>query len=283
MRYQPLTYEHKDLLFERLKNIHTDLSEYSFSNLYLFRKTHDYAILQDKEIFIVGKTYEGKSFLMPTKDIRSMDYEYLMTVSRDFDFLFPVPEEWLGFFETKPVRKKFVDGDSDYIYTLEKMATYQGTKLHSKKNLLNQFLSLYVPQAKPLTQKLMPDAFRILEHWQEDSGNAKSTTDYYACHEALAMYDDLVLCGGIYYVGREPAGFVIGEEINPSMFALHFVKGIREYKGIYQYMYNHFANILPKKYLYLNFEQDLGIPALKIAKTSYHPDKILKKYRISLR
>ena len=45
-------------------------------------------------------------------------------------------------------------------------------------------------------------------------------------------------------------------------------------------MYNHFAKILPKKYAFLNFEQDLGKLALRIAKSSYDPDRILKKYRI---
>jgi uncharacterized protein len=45
-------------------------------------------------------------------------------------------------------------------------------------------------------------------------------------------------------------------------------------------MYNHFAKILPKQYAFLNFEQDLGKLALRIAKSSYDPDRILKKYRV---
>ena len=46
-------------------------------------------------------------------------------------------------------------------------------------------------------------------------------------------------------------------------------------------MFNHFANMLPRKYEFLNFEQDLGKLALKIAKSSYHPDRMLNKYRVS--
>ena len=138
-----------------------------------------------------------------------------------------------------------------------------------------------MPEARPLTQYLMNDALGILDVWQEDVGEEKATTDYFPCREALERYDELVLCGGIYYVEGEPAGFVIGEEIRADMFALHFAKGKRKFKGLYQYMYNHFAKILPKQYAFLNFEQDLGKLALRIAKSSYDPDRVLKKYRVS--
>ncbi len=48
-------------------------------------------------------------------------------------------------------------------------------------------------------------------------------------------------------------------------------------------MYNNLANLLPKKYNYFNFEEDLDKEALKIAKSSYVPDAMLKKYRVSIR
>ncbi len=126
----------------------------------------------------------------------------------------------------------------------------------------------------------MNDAREVLEVWQEDVGEEKRATDYFPCREAFERYDELVLCGGIYYVEGEAAGFVIGEEIQSDTFALHFAKGKRKFKGLYQYMYNHFAKILPKQYAFLNFEQDLGKLAIRIAKSSYHPARVLKKYRI---
>jgi hypothetical protein len=166
---------------------------------------------------------------------------------------------------------------------VEQLATYKGSKFHDKKNLLNQFLSLYTPQARPLTQELMKDAQNILDAWQEDIGGEKASTDYFPCQDGLRLYDELVLCGGIYYVNEEPAGFIIGEEINDAMFVLHFAKGKRKFKGLYQYMYNHFVGILPRQYTHINFEQDLGKLALKIAKSSYHPQQMLHKYRVSFK
>ncbi len=282
MLREKLSLEHKDLLHPRLKQARSFLSEYSFSNLYLFREAHDYELLrEDDAVFISGRTYDGKRFIMPTGEISMSDLAVLRKIIGGYDFVFPVPEEWIGAFGAAGVQASFLEGDSDYIYSVEELATYRGRKFHDKKNLLNQFLSLYTPQPCPLTAERMKDARDILEAWQEDVGGGKADTDYFPCCEGLKLYEELVLCGGIYYVDGEPAGFIIGEEINDTMFVLHFAKGKRKFKGMYQYMYNHFAGILPGQYTHISFEQDLGKLALKIAKASYHPQQMLHKYRIT--
>jgi len=282
MSLEKLGWEHQALLQGRLKTAGLSFSEYSFPNLYLFREVHDYHVLTVPEgVFISGRAYDGRRFLMPTEKIREEKAAAALGLLKDGEYLFPVPEEGLSVFKGKNVSTGFSDDDSDYVYTVEKLSAYKGQKLHGQKNLLNQFLSRYMPEARPLTQYLMNDALGILDVWQEDVGEEKATTDYFPCREALERYDELVLCGGIYYVEGEPAGFVIGEEIRADMFALHFAKGKRKFKGLYQYMYNHFAKILPKQYAFLNFEQDLGKLALRIAKSSYDPDRVLKKYRVS--
>ncbi len=109
-------------------------------------------------------------------------------------------------------------------------------------------------------------------------------TDYRPCLEALDRYEELVLCGGIYYATDEPAGFVLGEELNPETFVLlHFAKAQTMFKGIYQYLFNNFAKILPPPYKYLNLEQYLDKENLRIFKSSYVPDLLLKKTRVKLK
>jgi hypothetical protein len=278
---EKLGLKHQAMLHERLKNAGSFFSEYSFANLYLFREIHDYhVVIVPEGIFISGRAYNNRRFLMPTEAIREDRLDTVLGLLRDNESLFPIPEERLPIFDRKNVLLEFSEDDSDYVYTVGKLSTYQGQKLHGQKNLLNQFLSRYTPEARPLTRDRMDDAREILEVWHADVGQEKTDTDYFPCSEAFELYDALVLCGGIYYVEGEAAGFIFGEEIRPDMFALHFAKGKRKFKGLYQYMYNHFANILPKQYAFLNFEQDLGKLALRIAKSSYDPDRILKKYRV---
>ena len=54
MKNDLLSLEHKELLYQRLRDINTGLSEYSFSNLYLFRKEHNYSLVDEGDIFITA-------------------------------------------------------------------------------------------------------------------------------------------------------------------------------------------------------------------------------------
>ena len=280
MRTEKLSLEHKDLLHERLKNITVSLSEYTFPNLYLFRKNHDYDVVLDNEVFIKGRSYDGHVFLMPTTDVRKLDVVYLEQLMRDVDFLFPIPEEWVSFFSLDEFEITYKEGDADYVYSVEKMSTFGGRRLHKKRNLLKQFLEAYAHDALPLTNDRLDEARFILKDWLATTEMNADETDYEACLEALDRYEELILCGGIYYADREPAGIVLGEELNAETFVLHFAKARTKFKGIYQYMFNNFAKILPPKYKYLNLEQDLDKENLRVFKSSYVPAALLKKARV---
>ncbi len=283
MHNEKLDLRHKDILVSRLKQANAGLSEYTFANLYLFRQNHDYEIITDRDIFIKGKSYDGHLYLMPTVDVRSLDREYLKELMKTVDFLFPIPEAWLPFFGHDEFEVEFKDGDQDYVYTVEKMRTYKGRNLHKKRNLLKQFLDLYQHDALPLTNDRLDQARFILKDWQETSAMNAADTDFAPCLEALDRYDELVLCGGIYYADNEPAGFVLGEEVNNETFVLHFAKARVKFKGVYQYMFNNFAKILPPQYKFLNLEQDLDKENLRVFKSSYVPDLLLRKARVKLK
>lgn len=283
MRAERLDLKHKELLQGRLRGVDSGISEYSFANLYLFRRNHEYEVLLDDDVFIRGRSYDGHTYVMPTRDVEEIDVGYLKALLRDVDFLFPVPEKSIGVFDPGEFSLSFEEGEMDYVYLTEKMSTYPGRKLHSKKNLLNYFISHYSHEALPLTRDRMEDALAVLDRWQDTQSRKMGTADYVPCHEALMLYDELVLCGGIYYAEGEPAGFIIGEEVNDETFVLHFAKARTDFKGIYQYMFANFAGVLPQKYRYMNFEPDLDIEALRFAKESYQPEMKLKKYRVALR
>jgi hypothetical protein len=282
MKSEVLELRHKEILFEKLKQVETKISEYSFANLFLFRNNHKYNVIYDKEIFIEGVSYDNKKYLMPTVEIFKLDRLYLKEIARGYDFIFPIDEKWLDYFDDD-FEYHFRDGDTDYIYTVEKISTFKGRKLHKKRNLLKQFITNYSYESKPLLKDNLVDAIDILDTWLEEIGEDPNKTDYYQCKEALNLMDELVICGIIYYAENEPAGFILGEEIDSETFVLHFAKGKRKFKGAYQFIYNDFAKRLPKKYKYLNFEQDLGKMALRVAKSSYVPDFMYKKYRVSLK
>lgn len=284
MKREPLDLSHRELLAGHLRAVDTALSEYSFANLYLFRDNHRYEVLSDgDDVFVAGLTYDGARFIMPARNVDPACVERLAALLAEFDIIFPVPEPWLPLFPAPRFAHAYSDGDTDYVYTIEKMSTYPGKKLHKKRNLMKQYEELYEHEEFPLTDDRIADARAVLEEWQTDMGVPPRETDYRSCVEALERYEELALCGGIYYAAGQPAGFILGEELDAKTFALHFAKGLRRFKGVYQFMYNSFARIMPAQYCCLNFEQDLGREALRQAKTSYVPDQLLRKYRVRLR
>ncbi len=280
MHTEKISLEHQELLSDKFKKLLLPISEYSFASLYLFREKHEYEMLFDEEIFIKGKTFDGESFIMPSFDIRQSDKAYLRKMITQYGMIFPVPEEWIPHFENDGFIFTSNEGDADYIHHVKKISDYKGKHLHGKRNLLNQFLDSYAHEECPLTDDRLGDANTILESWQKETNDKPLDTDFYPCAEAIKLYDRLILCGGIFYANREPAGFIIGEELNDETFALHFAKGNRKFKGIYQYMFNSFANVMPAKYCCFNFEQDMGKESLRQAKLSYKPEKMILKYRM---
>lgn len=278
-----LGFQHREMLYNKLKELQVHISEYSFANLYLFRESHDYEVMHADDFFISGITYDGMRYVMPTADVRKFDASLVRNLISEFGAMFPVPEEWLTAFDPGIYEVGYNDGDTDYVYTLDTMREYAGKKLHNKRNLLYQFQRLYRHEAYPLTQERLGDARNVLKAWQEESGAAAHETDFRACSEALDLYAELELCGGMYYAEGEPAGFILGEDISDNIFAFHFAKGKRKFKGLYQFMYNSFAKIMPEQFCCFNMEQDLGMESLRRAKSSYHPSCMLKKYRVTLR
>ncbi len=199
------------------------------------------------------------------------------------DAIFPVHEKWLEAFDESLYCRVYSEDDSDYLYRTEKLATYAGKKMHKKKNLLNQFLNLYSFETHPASG-IERDAMElILQAWMDESGFTEADSDFRETREAIELLDSLKLEGCVYHVESEPAGFILGENLDDSTFALHFAKGLKKFKGIYQFMYNHFAGIMMERHDLFNFEQDLGNPELRHAKSSYRPDMMLHKYRVSLK
>jgi hypothetical protein len=63
------------------------------------------------------------------------------------------------------------------------------------------------------------------------------------------------------------------------MFAVHFEKAIDDYKGIYQFINQAFAQTLPSHYQTINREQDLGDEGLRQAKMTYRPIGFVRKFK----
>jgi len=277
-----LDISHRDIIKEKLGLLTSPFSEFSFMNLYLFREIHKYEVIESAEgLYISGFTRDSKKYLMPLFKIDVSSVDAVCAQITSGMMIFPVDSETVPLFTAKGFSAEYNPADSDYIFSIEKLATYPGRHLHKKRNLMKQFLELYSWSMEDITADNREACLAILETWQKDTGLSEQETDVLSCREALLHFEDFGLSGTLFYAGEETAGFTLGEFIAGKTYALHFAKGLTRFKGIYQFMYNVFAKELCKDCLWINFEQDLGIPALRQAKESYMPDRMEHKYRIS--
>jgi len=272
-----VTLDHRELLHPLFKKLSHGISEFTFANIFLFRKAHNYSIslLEDELIVILGKDGDTPFFMLPfglpeeTSLARLFqDYHGMKCVSEEKKVIF----EDLGY-------KVVEDRDNfDYLYLRKELAELSGRKFHKKRNLVKAFLDTHDYVAKPLLEEYVRDALQILEDWREAHG---TLGDYWAAREALENSWDLQLCGGIYYVEDRPVAYTLGEELaSGTSFVIHFEKAVSGYKGLFQFINKSFASVLPDKYVTINREQDLGDDGLRQAKHSYKPSGFVKKYRI---
>jgi len=277
-----ITLAHRDLLSSRFRGLNLKISEYNFSNLYLFRQLHQYRLWEHEDLlFVRGVTRGGKSFLLPTFPLATLESNRLLSLISGVDFFYPIPDEWSERLDPRLFKAEFVERDSDYLFTRLKMATYPGRHLSPKRNLVKQFLTHYNSRIEPLTHANRSVALSVLEQWQQHQELDQSKTDFSHCQEALGLMDPLQLSGSLFFANDKPCAFVIGEKSDHECYIIHFAKALKEYKGIYQYLYQALAQSLDQEIEFINLEQDLGSPQVHQAKHSYHPDLMIRKWRVS--
>jgi uncharacterized protein len=279
--FAPVSLEMRNDLYPSLNMITDGISEFTFSNLYLFRRTYGYRVSRfPGRTFVIEGAKEGKSFFyvpcaLPEKealDELMASHDYLKNLSESQADAHRVQLEQWGYSVAED-RDNF-----DYLYLRTDLAELSGKTYHKKRNLVNTFINSYDYEQKPLGKDNVADALSVLESWRSAKGY---DGDYAASREALELFDVLGMRGCVYYVGGVPAGWCLGEPLSKArMFAVHFEKGIEDYKGIYQFINQAFAQALPTYFKHINREQDLGDEGLRQAKMTYRPCAFVNKYRV---
>lgn len=269
----------REVLHPLFQRIAEGVSEFTFANIYLFRQAHRYKISQlDGGLFVIAGEDAGEPFFMLPFGLP--DEDVLRGLFTKYHTMKAVPESQARLLAESGY-EVWEDRDNfDYLYSREDLVNLTGRKFHKKKNLLNIFIRNNECQAKPLLEEYRDDAVRVLEAWNERHGGGG---DYSAAKEALEKMWPLQLCGGIFYIEGEPVAYCLGEEIAlGKSFVIHFEKAVLrdEFKGIFQFINQAFASILPEKYETINREQDLGDEGLRRAKESYNPVGFIKKNKV---
>ncbi len=261
--------------------------EYSFRTLFLWHDSYPVRWhLRDSRLFIHHRFSDFVMFppgeSLSVDDFLAISDEFI-ACGRSGNYSF-VPEKYVK--ENPQLKNYFYikhnTGNSDYVYGTEKLVKLSG-RLSRKKNLVSQFRRNNPDiSCRTLSASELAKAVELALAWE----NGSATSDHPLAFESKAIrraiehFDELKLQSlGLFSGGRLQAYSVFSHFCNDT-FLVHFEKSNPECKGAFQTINNETAKHLKDKCSFINREQDLGLPGLRKAKQSYHPDFMLSSYML---
>ena len=172
----------------------------------------------------------------------------------------------------EPVRDQY-----DYIYRRTDLATLHGRHLDAKRNHIHRFRAEHPDfEYRPLTPEFFDECRRLTEIWQEEKGGSDTINAEKQVMETIfSNWEALGMIGGSIIVDGRMVAFTYGSAVTTDTFDVCVEKADRHVEGAFAIINQQFAEHLPEQYVYLNREEDMGIPGLRQAKLSYHPEILL--------
>ena len=144
------------------------ISEFTFANLYLFRKAHHYELSMVKDALVVfGRGYGGEEYFLPPMgvDIEPALAELfgasLTLYGVDEQFLNGIPS-LMNDLEINEDRDSF-----DYLYLRQELAELPGNSFHKKKNRISYFTRRHEYLIEPIAPQHLEGALRF---WMNGEG-----------------------------------------------------------------------------------------------------------------
>ena len=178
----------------------------------------------------------------------------------------------------EPIRNQY-----DYIYRRTDLATLHGRHLDAKRNHIHRFRAKHPDfEYRPLTPECFDECRRITEIWQEEKSKSQNNTrnetinaEHRVLETIFSNWDTLGMIGGSIFVDGRMVAFTYGAAVTTDTFDVCVEKADRRVEGAFAIINQQFAEHLPEQYIYINREEDMGIPGLRQAKLSYHPEILL--------
>lgn len=280
---RPLQLADLSLLQELLRELQPMVSELSFANLYLFRHAHRYMLTTvDDSLVITGCSYDGQPYFLPP--LSGHKGKTARSLLDEKQTLYGADERFVAEHLTDSYYSLYSDRDNDdYLYLRSDLAELTGKRFHKKKNRINYFTARHRYTVEPFCKEHLRSALKLLDEWRRvhnDSTSRSLLAETEATREGLELTVELGLSGVVVLTDKGVSAFALGEKLNDSTYVCHFEKADPFLEGAAQLVNREFCRALSVEYMYLNREQDLGESGLRVAKNSYHPVEMIRKFTV---
>ena len=226
-------------LFEKYYDFEKNInSEANFTNMFMWHKSYhiQYAV---EDGFLVLQANHPSSGLLHQFPFGSGDVRPVLDkLRRQYQgtgySIRPLSVEQMKFLqEAYPGQYEYThlrDAD-DYIYSVEKLMTLRGKKLHSKRNHFNFFKEHYPFTYHKITPETQQACKRQVLKWVEER-NEDPAEELEAVSMIFDNYDKLNIKGAYLEAEGKIIAVTIGERMHETAL-IHIEKADTEYRGVY--------------------------------------------------
>lgn len=290
LTFREITINDKPLLDNIFHKSQVDISEYTFTNLFVWRNSRKVKLANYKDGVLIYEEKNGIKKLLPPIGFDDLDEVYSIIKHCMISGNAPAVIERVPEKQAKIAKKHGFDIEEDrdnfdYVYRVEDLAHLAGRHYDGKRGFIKKFYEKYDFECKEYTADLKDACLQLMDDWI-----ASKTGDLLPLHnernairELLDNYEALQCDGCIAHIDDRVIAFTFGEKLNTETYVVHFEKADVNYTGSYQAINQRFIEMrVLGNYEYVNREQDLGIAGMRKAKKSYQPVKMTKKFVLKL-
>ncbi len=290
--FKPLGLEDRDILQRHLWDYQPETSELTFTNLFIWRGFYHFSWCLDRDWLLIISDSPGGSWALPPigpppraavcrklLEWPGINWTTVPSIARADDRLATELAQAAGFL-ISPLRDHF-----DYVYRSQDLIQLPGAQYQAKRTHLHQFQRSHPVSYESLQEKHLAACLEVAAEWcalkrcAEDLG---LQGEWDAVRAGLRNFQVLNLVGGVILIEDRVAAFTVGELLNQDTAVVHLEKANPAIPGIYAVINQEFCRHSWSKVPLINREQDLGVPGLRMAKMSYHPQRLVEKFRIQL-
>ncbi|MHA1112762.1 MAG: DUF2156 domain-containing protein [Promethearchaeota archaeon] len=292
--FKPLELIDKAIFSQKFKETQPVISEFTFTNLFMWREYYQFVWKQMKngDIILISLHDPLKLIAFPLigsdldswiRELEQIKIGFIRPVE-----IHRVPESHLDDLKKIiPNLEYFEDRDNwDYLYKRKDLLNLPGKHYATIRRKLNKFNKEYPITIEPLSPRNVKSSLQLQEEWcnlRSCSDTPSLENEDKAIRDILLHIDKLDYIGFVVLQENNVIGYSIGEKLNSTTITSHVEKGNTEYFGLYQALNHIFAEKYASNFQYINREQDLGVPGLRRSKESYHPIEFIKKYIVHLK
>lgn len=302
--WKEITLEDKARIEEKICASGCHGADYSFANLFIWRKAYKPMIAYCDDRLLVGMP-QWKVYAYPKGDgeIRG-SIELLLEEAHSQGEKLVIRgltdktlQEFLPLYGDRFEISEDRD-NADYIYSVDKLCDLPGRHLSSKRNHIKHFerngewefhriapdsCGMYTSCGSSTDCKAssIDEARAFVDSFYREKNDPELAAEAEAIEEMFRNYKALGFIGGLLYQKGEPVAFTAGTKLDDLVFDTHFEKAMPGVEAAYTMVNREFARLIRAEFpeiQYFNREEDMGIEGLRRAKESYHPDILLMKY-----